>query len=213
MSIMRPVLRHHLIINLDLKGDCRLLLSTLDVQKVKSALVAGIDFLQYDFYDVGDYGATNPLRFTDTWVYKSARWVRTRNRRGPYILNTIFSLYGVTPLHSSFNWLVTPVALRLSDAPAGCLANLTSFDKVNLMMRLVLDDFDLDVKYDDGQDVVLDIWACHQIVQPAANRSQVTFDVLCCKGGRGQQRVVCMQVSGIVVPETESIRHVFIRTN
>ena len=100
---------------------------------------------------------SNPLLLNEQLTYKLNQWARVGHSHGTTILSLAFN-YGVLSL-MTLTFGVAVVDVDLLEEPYGCLQTLEEFEKVDLLIDLLLRDFKPGpkVKLNEGACV------CHQV--------------------------------------------------
>ena len=115
----------------------------------------------------------DPLMSNMTVVYRGNSWARTTTTHGQTLLSLAFN-YGALSMNT-LTFGVESINVSLADSPYGCFGLLSEKPKIELILELLMKDFQ------SGQELRLtdDESICHQVVQ--ASGSYVFFTYRCCK--------------------------------
>ena len=151
--------------------------------------------IEYELHIVTGNYTENPLLVNETVTYKSNKWARVGSSQGLTILNLAFN-YDVLSL-KTLSFGIEKLKVELAEEPEGCIGELSEFERIQVVMDILLRDFD-----PRGPITVLEGEAslCHQVIQERNGTGK--FTDRCC-----QQAFESIDISCFINPPNKYLNY------
>ncbi len=137
------------------------------------------------YYDLSVVNSTqNPLTDNVLWSYKLNQWTRVAHGHGQTILSLAFN-YGILSL-MTLSFGISAIPVQLEEEPPGCIRNLTESEKIQVVLDILLRDFD----WNSEVSVYEPDSVCHQMIKDEDGKAKFTDQ--CCFKRRSTGKLVCL---------------------